>query len=105
MDSKEYQLIDDHFASIKELMNTQFKGINDRLDKLNGKVFVHDQKISELEKTELAHILNCPISPKLRALEDEMLTQKSVKTYMKWLAGVCLAIGGLVVGIIELLLN
>ena len=52
---------------------------NLRMTKIEGRAEVSDEKIVELEKREIAHVLNCPYNEKLRPVEDYMLTQKTTK--------------------------
>jgi len=106
MTDSEFKLIDKRFDTIEKLCN----GINTRLDTLNGKVYKHEEVINEAigerksnreaqakvsdkveeletrvsltEKAELQHIINCPVSPKLRNIEDKLLSQTAIRKYM-----------------------
>ena len=106
MTDTEFTLINKRFDSIESLIG----GVNQRLDKLNGKVYEHESVIQEaigerkqnrekqkevadkveeldtrvnlVEKAELTHIINCPVPPKLRDIEDKLLSQTSVRKYM-----------------------
>ena len=52
---------------------------NQRMTKIEGRAEVSDEKIVELEKKEIAHVLNCPYNEKLRPVEDYMAQQKTTK--------------------------
>ena len=74
-----------HEGDLK-LINVDLKRIleqttkhNQRMDKIETKAEVSDEKIVELEKKEIAHVLNCPYNEKLRPVEDFVLTQKTTK--------------------------
>lgn len=127
MTDQEFTLINARFDGIEKLVN----GINTRLDTLNGKVYEHQTIINEaigerkmaranqqqtadivaelstrlnlVEKAELQHIINCPMSPKLRNIEDKLLSQSSVRKYMWAMFSGGIALGGLVVAVIRLM--
>jgi len=129
MSQTEFQLLQEQIKGLSVLMTTQFGNINSRLDKINGKVQDHEQaitqalverganrqkqedyfseiddiekRVGEMEKIEVQHILNCPVSPKLRVLEDNMLTQKSIK---RWVL-LSISTTGVVMGIIWILIQ
>ena len=129
MTDTEFLLINQRFDGLEKLVG----GINTRLDTLNGKVYSHETIINEaigerkmarenqkstadkvqeletrlelVERAELTHVINCPISPKLRNIEDKLLSQTSVRKYM-WtmfiggctLASVTIALLKLIIG-------
>lgn len=81
--SSEYEMLMQRFDSQTTLINAQFlavnnqfDGVKDRLDKMNGKVGRHEGKIIELEKAKIEHVVNCPMAPKLRNIEDKLLENK-----------------------------
>ena len=74
-----------HEGDLK-LINVDLKRIleqttkhNQRMTKIEKKAQESDEKIVELEKKEIAHVLNCPYNEKLRPVEDFVLTQKTTK--------------------------
>ena len=74
-----------HEGDLK-LINVDLKRIleqttkhNQRMTKIEKKAQESDEKIVELEKKEIAHVLNCPYNEKLRPVEDYVLTQKTTK--------------------------
>ena len=129
MSQTEFQLLQEQIKGLGTLMNAQFLGVNERLDKINGTVQKHDdaitgalversanrqkqedyfmeiddmeKRVTEMEKIEVNHILNCPVSPKLRILEDNMLSQKSIK---KWIL-LSISTTGVVMAIIWILVQ
>ena len=133
MTNEDRTLIEEKFRGLTTLLNAQFGAVNDRLDRLNSKVADHESKIGEalversknrqkqdnyfteidvlkervreMEKIELTHVINCPVSPKLRLLEDQMLTNKALKKYVAVMFTSGLALGSLIVGILKLVLG
>jgi len=129
MTDTEFTLINTRFDSVEKLLN----GVNSRLDGINGKVNKHESQISEalgervvnrktqdekfakveelevrvnlVEKAELIHYTNCPLSKDVRTLLDDNLSNKSVKKFMgaMFLGGV--ALGSMVVGLLKLILG
>ncbi len=129
MTDTEFKLIDKRFDTIEKLCN----GINNRLDTLNGKVYKHETIINEaigerqenrkaqektaklvdeletrvelVEKAEIVHYTNCPISPKLRNIEDKLLSQAAVKKYMGLMFTGGVALGGLIIALLKLIIG
>ena len=64
-----------------------------------------EERVDELAEKELTHIINCPVSPKLRNIEDKLLGQQSVRKYMAGLFAGGMALGGLIIGILKLILG
>jgi hypothetical protein len=58
-----------------------------------------------LEKESVRHVINCPVSPKLRNIEDKLLGQQSIRKYMAGLFTAGIALGGLIIGILKLILG
>ena len=129
MSQTEFQLLQEQIKGVTTLMNAQFLGVNDRLDKINGKVQKHDEaiqqalierssnrqkqedyfreiedlddRVSNIEQTSANHLILCPNMPKIRALEDNQLSQKAIKT---WVVA-SIASTGVVMGIIWVILQ
>lgn len=64
---------------LKNLMETQFKGINERLDKINGRVGKNEDKVNDMlierarymeeqKNTTALHYLNCPNNEKIEEI-------------------------------------
>jgi len=87
-----------------EIINTKLDFIKEQVTKTNGRVDELEDKVEVLEKSEIAHVVNCPVNPKLRIIEDRLLSQYAVKKYMAYMLGAGVAIGGLIVGIIRLII-
>jgi len=105
--SSEYDLLIQRFDMQTTLINAQFSGVNERLDKINGKVGKHDEqinealteraknrqeqkdvftkvehievKIEELKEIESKLITTCPQAERVRDIEDSLLKIKAVK--------------------------
>jgi|WetSurSiteA1Bulk_404760.scaffolds.fasta_scaffold233696_1 hypothetical protein len=129
MTDNEFTLINNRFDTIETLVG----GVNQRLDTLNGKVYEHSiiineaigerkmarenqkstaDKVQELEtrvnlveKAELQHVINCPISPKLRNIEDKLLSQTAVRKYMAGMFAGGVALGGLIIALLKLIIG
>lgn len=83
-----------HEGDLK-LINADLKRILEQTTKTNSRVSRSEAKIEELEKKEIAHIINCPQAKRVRSLEDNQLSQKSIK---KWIVGT-VGIASLLIGI------
>jgi len=78
------------------VMDVKLDGINKRLDTLNGKTQKTVERVEVLEKAEALHTVTCPNLTRIRTIEDNQLSVKSVKTWVISSVG----IASLVVGII-----
>ena len=113
-----------------ELVNTKLDGLANRMDKINGTVQKHEEgfnlalieraknrqvqedrfktletvekRVGLVEKAEVQHITNCPQAQKVRKLEDQYLSNRSVKKFMATMFIGGMSLGGLVVGLIKL---
>jgi hypothetical protein len=102
--SSEFELLLEKLTAQTTLINAQFTGVNERLDKINGKVGKHDEqinealteraknrqeqkdnfhkldevikKVDELKEIESHHITTCPQADKVRELQDAVMIQK-----------------------------
>lgn len=70
----------EEIVGLKNLMETQFKGINDRLDKINGRVGKNEDKVNDIlieraryveeQKNVLAtHCATCPNNQKIEDIK------------------------------------
>jgi hypothetical protein len=133
METTEFTLLTQQITALTTLTNAQFINVNERLDKINGKVAKHDEQITQalverganrqkqedyfmeiddmekritaVESQEKVHVINCPNVPKIRQLEDTQLTTKAIKKWVITSVGLGLAVGGFIVAIIELILK
>ncbi len=55
-----------------------------------------DTRVDLVEKAEMVHYINCPISPKLRNIEDKLLSQSAVRKYMAGMFAGGIGLGGLI---------
>lgn len=83
MSQSEYQLLQEQIKGLTTLVNAQFQGTHDRLDKINGKVAKHEEQITEalIERAKNreeqkhiveGHVLNCPQASKIEKLEKNL---------------------------------
>lgn len=83
MSQTEFQLLQEQLKGMTTLMNSQFLGVNERLDKINGKVAHHEEQINEAlverarnreEQKHVieGHILNCPQSTKIEKISKDL---------------------------------
>jgi hypothetical protein len=133
METNEFTLLTQQISALTTLTNAQFINVNERLDKINGRVEKHDiaitqalverganrqkqedyftqiddieERLVDVEKAEKSHVINCPNVPKIRALEDNQMTSKAIKKWVFTSVGLGLAVGGFIVAIIELILK
>ena len=63
-----------------------------------------EERVDAVEKAELQHVINCPINPKLRIIEDKLLSQQSVKKFMFAMFMGGIALGGFIIGLLKLIL-
>lgn len=64
-----------------------------------------DERLTEVEKKENQHVITCPNIEKIRKLEDENLSNKSVKKFMGIMFTSGVALGGLIVAVIKLIIG
>jgi hypothetical protein len=68
------------------VMDVKLDGINKRLDVLNGKTQKTVDRVETLEKAEIVHYTACPHAPKIndriRQIEDNQLTTKSIRNWV-----------------------
>ena len=133
MDSAEYKLLSQSIDNLYDMTEKQFVNVNLNLAKINGRVNKHDdvinsainergenrqlqkiyfkevdllkEKVNELREESSAHIINCPVNPQLRIIQDQLLTQAGVKKYLAAMFMIGIALGGLVLGILRLIIT
>lgn len=92
----ERNLIDEKFKGQASLMNAQFLNITETLERIEAQTIRTNGRVTALEKKELLHVIECPNIIKIRTLEDNQLSEKSIK---KWLVS-GIAITGTITAII-----
>jgi len=60
----------------------QYKLIDYKLDQITLQTTKTNGRVNKLEEKELTHIITCPQNEKIRVLEDNALTNKSIR---KWI--------------------
>ena len=83
MTKDERELIDEKFKGIASLINARFENVEDRLVRIEAQTIKTNGRVSELEHRELTHIQNCPMSPKIEKINEELGEYKMFKKYPK----------------------
>jgi len=83
MTKDERELIDEKFKGIASLINARFENVEDRLVRIEAQTTKTNGRVSELEHRELTHIQNCPMSPKIEKINEELGEYKMFKKYPK----------------------
>ena len=83
MTKDERELIDEKFKGIASLINARFENVEDRLVRIEAQTIKTNGRVSELEHRELTHIQNCPMSPKIEKINEELAEYKMFKKYPK----------------------
>ena len=83
MTKDERELIDEKFKGIASLINARFENVEDRLVRIEAQTIKTNGRVSELEHKELTHIQNCPMSPKIDKINEELAEYKMFKKYPK----------------------
>ena len=82
--------------------NAALQGINQRLDKINGSVASHENRIIPLEN----HLKNTEDLPtKIRQLEDSNLSNKAVKKFMAYMFASGMTLGAAIISLLKLILG
>ena len=133
MNSTEYKLLSQSIANLYKMTEKQFIAVNSNLDKINGRVNKHDEainaalqersenrqlqktyfkevetikvKVKELEEETSTHVINCPVNPQLRVIQDQLLTQAGIKKYLATMFMIGVALGGLALSILRLIIS
>jgi hypothetical protein len=83
MTKDERELLDEKFKGLTTLVNAQFTNVHERLDKIEAQTSKTNGRVTELEKKELTHILNCPQTEKINIINEELTEYKMFKKYPK----------------------
>jgi len=86
----EYRVLSEQLKGLTTLINAQFQEVHERLDKINGKVALHDVQITEAlierarnreEQKHIipTHVLSCPINGKVSDIENSITEFKDCK--------------------------
>jgi hypothetical protein len=89
------EVIDQKFKGVQIKMDSEFGIINMSLEKIleqttrhNNRMTKAEDRLKDLEEKELTHVITCPMIPKVRTLEDNALSSKSIKGWMYKSAGI-----------------
>ena len=86
MTAQEKKEMKELFQDMLEVVNTkhnaEYEMINYKLDQITAQVLKTNGRVTKLEEKELVHISTCPLNDKVRVLEDNQLTNKSVKNWV-----------------------
>jgi len=96
MTQDERSLLDDRFNSLTTLINAQFIASHERLEKIEAQTTKTNGRVTGLEMREIKHNENCPMSAKIRKIEDDQLTNNAIK---KWIVG-SVGIGSAIMGMV-----
>ena len=83
MIKEERELIDEKFRGIASLINARFENVEDRLVRIEAQTTKTNGRVTSLEHKELTHIQNCPMSPKIEKINEELAEYKMFKKYPK----------------------
>jgi hypothetical protein len=72
MTKDEKSLIEEKFKGLTTLMNAQFTNVHERLDKIETQTTKTNGRVTELEKKELVHIIECPQTPKIEQINKDL---------------------------------
>jgi hypothetical protein len=101
MSGAEVKLMDEKFKGLAELMNAHFHNVDDRLDKIEKQTTLTNGRVTELEKKEIGHIINCPQAAKVRKLEDTQLSSQTIRKWVVTSIGVAVGLTGIVFTVIK----
>jgi len=83
MTNDERLLIEEKFSGLTHLINARFETIEDRLERIEEQTTKTNGRVTSLEHKELTHIQNCPMSPKIEKINEELAEYKMFKKYPK----------------------
>ena len=76
------ELLHDYIKGVIAREDAKFDIIDFKLDSIKEQTTRTNGRVTRLEEKESNHILNCPIAPKVRVLEDQQLSTRSVKVWL-----------------------
>jgi hypothetical protein len=84
------------------LMNAQFINVNEKLEDMKGDVKELAPRVSELERKEPLHVPNCPMDPRVRALENNQLSARAVRKLLITSISVTGGVLGIVIAVLKI---
>ncbi len=71
--------------------------------KTNGRVDKLEDAVSELQKINLIHTVNCPNTKKIELLQNESVSRKSIVKFVSGVFAVAVAIIGIAIAVAQLM--
>ena len=107
------QLLLTHSAEVQgkfDVINVKLESIIEQTTKTNGRVNKLEyktipeinEKISKISLNEINHVVNCPQLSRLKVLEDNLTSQKSIKKFLITTVTLSGIISGIIYGLIKL---
>jgi Na+/phosphate symporter len=87
-DQQRWKDFKDLFAEFKANLKEDMDELKNYNKVQNGRMVTAMEKISELEKKEISRVEDCPLNEKVRKLEDDSLSAKSVKKWVTKTVGI-----------------
>jgi hypothetical protein len=87
-DQQRWKDFKDLFAEFKLNLKEDMDELKNYNKVQNGRMVTAMEKISELEKKEISRVEDCLLNEKVRALEDDSLSAKSVKKWVTKTVGI-----------------
>ena len=95
------EILHDYVAGVIAQQDAKYTIIDSKLNDIKLQTSDIVKRVSELEVKEVNHVVNCSIAPKVRVLEDNQLSIKSVK---RWVIGT-VGVTGTVMSIIWIVIK
>lgn len=96
------ELLQQHAENISVAANAKFEIIDFKLDAITQQTTKTNGRVNRLEERETTHIANCPLAPKVRALEDSNLATISKKNLVVSALGMVLVLVSIMVGTLRI---
>lgn len=72
-ESTDYRLyIEEKFEGLGKLINAHFINLDERLEKIEVQVTKTNGRVTDLEKQEILHIVNCPVMPEVLKIKEDI---------------------------------
>jgi len=83
------------------ILHSNLVGIKDQVTIANGRTRKLEDAVTELRQSEITHVVNCPVAPRVKLLEDGEISRKSISKFIILMITMSAAIGGLIVRIMK----
>lgn len=101
-------ILETHSARIDgkfDVINNKLDNIEKQTTKTNGRVSKLEENVQVLNIKDQNHIMYCPQQNRIKTLEDEQISSKSIKKFFYAGVGIIVGLGGLILAIIEIVLK